>query len=74
MQAIWDNIGWIDGNADLNAKCLPYLSSLFPHLRPQIHKILPFLDIAFEVKSKENTIQNLLAVAKWLSVLLFQYK
>ncbi len=38
------------------------------------HKILPFLDIFFEVKGKENTIQNLLAIPKWLSVLLFQYK
>ncbi len=36
------------------------LSSSFPHLRPQIHQILPFLDIDFELKSKENTIQNLL--------------
>ncbi len=34
--------------------------------------ILPFLDSL--LKSKENSIQNVLAVAKWLSVLLLQYK
>ncbi len=28
------------------------------HIWPQIHKILPFLNIVFEVMSKENTIQN----------------
>ncbi len=59
MQAIKDNIGWLICIADL--KCTIIVLSLsFPHRRPQKHKIWPFLGIVFEVKSKENTTQNLL--------------
>ncbi len=40
--SIKDNIGWLDINADLKCKNVCPLSSPFPHLRPQIYKILLF--------------------------------
>ncbi len=53
MQAILDNTGWLDDNADQKCKNVCPLSlftvtSLY---------ILPPLDIVCEVKSKENTMQ-----------------